>query len=79
MLDPKWDRAAYLINSTIAGIKQADALNARQRLRMRQSAQFPHRLDRVQGITYPYEYIRADPEMVANIGRYSFGGDNAQG
>jgi hypothetical protein len=59
--------------------QQADARNARQRLWMRQSPQFPHRFDRVQGITYPYEYIRADPEMVANIGRYSFGGDNAQG
>ncbi len=26
MIDPRWGRAAYLFNATIAGIEQADAL-----------------------------------------------------
>jgi hypothetical protein len=30
-------------------------------------------------LIYPYEYIGARPEMVAHIGRYSFGGGDAQG
>ncbi len=81
MIDPRWGRAAYLFNATIPGIEQADALlivgsnprkeaavlNARIRKRWRQG-HFPIALigERVD-LTYPYHYLGAGPESLAEI------------
>lgn len=81
MIDPRWGRAAYLFNATIAGIDQADALlivgsnprkeaaiiNARIRKRWRMG-HFPIGLigDRVD-LTYPYHYLGAGPDSLAEI------------
>ncbi len=86
MLDPKWGRASYLFNATIAGIEQADALlviganprreaavlNARIRKRWRQGP-FPIGLigERVD-LTYNYDYLGAGSESLANLGRSQF-------
>jgi NADH-quinone oxidoreductase subunit G len=81
MIDPRWGRALYLFNATIAGIEQADAalivgsnprheaaiLNARIRKRWRMG-HFPVGLigERVD-LTYPYHHIGAGPESLAEI------------
>src|SRR5204862_4847068 len=88
MLDPTWGRASYLFNASIAGIEQADALllvgsnprreaavlNARIRKRWRTGA-FPIGLigERVD-LTYPYDYLGAGPETLADVaaGRHPF-------
>jgi NADH-quinone oxidoreductase subunit G len=80
-LDPKWGRATYLFNATIAGIEKADALlivganprreaavlNARIRKRWRAGG-FPIGLigEKVD-LTYPYDYLGAGPETLAEV------------
>ena len=88
-LDPKWGRATYLFNATIAGIEKADALllvgsnprreaavlNARIRKRWRMGA-FPIGLigERAD-LTYPYHYLGAGPQTLAEVaaGTHEFG------
>ena len=87
-LDPKWGRATYLFNATIAGIEKADALlivganprreaavlNARIRKRWR-AGNFPIGLiGEKADLTYPYDYLGAGPETLAEIaaGRGAF-------
>jgi len=87
-IDPKWGRAAYLFNSTIAGIDTADALlligtnprreaavlNARIRKRWRTAKNFPIGLIGTKApLTYAYDYLGAGAETLADIGRHSFG------
>jgi NADH-quinone oxidoreductase subunit G len=88
MLDPRWGRAAYIFNATIAGIEQADALliigsnprkeaavlNARIRKRWR-AGKFPIGLIGAQaGLTYPYDYLGAGPDTLAELaaGKHKF-------
>ena len=81
MLDPRWGRAAYIFNATIAGIDKADALliigsnprheasvlNARIRKRWRAGG-FPVGLIGKQvDLTYPYEYVGAGPDTLADV------------
>jgi NADH-quinone oxidoreductase subunit G len=81
-LDPKWGRASYLFNAGIAGIERADALlivganprreaavlNARIRKRWR-AGNFPIALiGEKADLTYPYDYLGAGPESLANFG-----------
>ncbi|MBN8958608.1 MAG: NADH-quinone oxidoreductase subunit G [Rhizobiales bacterium] len=84
---PKNGRASYIVNPTIAGIEQADALiivganprmeaslvNARIRKRWR-SGNFPIGLigERVD-LTYPYQHLGAGPESVAQAASGEFG------
>ncbi|MGD0026830.1 MAG: NADH-quinone oxidoreductase subunit NuoG [Xanthobacteraceae bacterium] len=85
-LDPKWGRASYLFNATIAGIEAADALlivganprkeaavlNARIRKRWR-AGKFPIGLIGPKAdLTYSYDYLGAGPETLAAIARHSF-------
>src|SRR5271169_3104018 len=85
-LDPKWGRASYLFNATIAGIDAADALlivgsnprieatvlNARIRKRWR-AGKFPIGLIGPKDeLTYTYDYLGAGPETLADIARHSF-------
>jgi NADH-quinone oxidoreductase subunit G len=81
-LDPKWGRASYLFNTTIAGIEKADALlivgsnprheaavlNARIRKRWR-AGKFPIGLigERAD-LTYPYDYLGAGAESLDKLG-----------
>src|SRR5262249_33957270 len=80
-LDPKWGRATYLFNATIAGIERADALlivgsnprkeaavlNARIRKRWRMG-NFPIGLiGEKADLTYRYDYLGAGPETLAEI------------
>jgi NADH-quinone oxidoreductase subunit G len=80
-LDPKWGRASYLFNATIAGIEQADALliiganprreaavlNARIRKRWR-AGNFPIGLiGEKTDLTYTYDYLGAGAETLANF------------
>jgi NADH-quinone oxidoreductase subunit G len=87
-IDPKWGRASYVFNATIAGIDEADALlivganprkeaavlNARIRKRWR-AGNFPIGLvgPRVD-LTYPYDYLGAGPETLAAFaaGKHAF-------
>ena len=86
-LDPKWGRAAYLFNATLAGIDAADALllvgtnprheaavlNARIRKRWRLAKSFPIGLIGAKlPLTYSYDYLGAGAETLADIGRHSF-------
>ncbi|HEY1543822.1 MAG TPA: NADH-quinone oxidoreductase subunit NuoG [Xanthobacteraceae bacterium] len=80
--DPKWGRASYLFNATIAGIDKADAilivganprheaavLNARIRKRWRGSGPLAIGLigERVD-LTYPYQYLGGGAETLAEI------------
>jgi NADH-quinone oxidoreductase subunit G len=80
-LDPKWGRASYLFNATIAGIEKADALlivgsnprqeaavlNARIRKRWR-AGKFPIGLigERAD-LTYTYDYLGAGPETLGKL------------
>ena len=85
-LDPRWGRASYLFNSTIAGIDAADALlivganprkeaavlNARIRKRWR-AGNFPIGLIGPKvDLTYTYDYLGAGPETLADVARHSF-------
>jgi len=86
-LDPKWGRASYLFNATIAGIDQADALlivgsnprceatvlNARIRKRWRNAKSFPIGVIGPKvPLTYTYDYLGAGPETLAAIASHSF-------
>jgi NADH-quinone oxidoreductase subunit G len=86
-LDPKWGRATYLFNATIAGIEKADALlivgsnprreaaivNARIRKRWR-AGKFPIGLIGEQvDLTYPYDYLGAGAESLARLGSQPLG------
>jgi NADH-quinone oxidoreductase subunit G len=79
--DPKWGRASYLFNPTIAGIEQADALlivgsnprreaavlNARIRKRWRYG-NFPIALIGEQAdLTYGYDYLGAGAETLSGL------------
>jgi NADH-quinone oxidoreductase subunit G len=85
-LDPRWGRATYLFNATIAGIEAADALlivgcsprkeaavlNARIRKRWR-AGNFPIGLIGPKvDLSYAYDYLGAGPETLADISRHSF-------
>jgi NADH-quinone oxidoreductase subunit G len=85
-IDPRWGRASYLFNSTIAGIEQADALlivgavprreaavlNARIRKRWR-AGNFPVGVIGEKGdLTYPYDYLGAGPETLADFAKCKF-------
>src|SRR6202034_1990964 len=86
-LDPKWGRASYLFNATIAGIETADALlivganprreaavlNARIRKRWRAAKSFPIGLiGQHVPLTYPYDYLGAGAETLAAVASHSF-------
>ena len=80
-LDPKWGRASYLFNATIAGIEQADALliigsnprreaavlNARIRKRWRAGPFAIGLIGERVDLTYPYQYLGAGPETLAEV------------
>ena len=84
--DPKWGRASYLFNATIAGIERADALlivgsnprreapvlNARIRKRWR-AGPFP--IGVIGGkadLTYSYDYLGAGAETLAGLDKTKF-------
>jgi len=84
--DPKWGRASYLFNATIAGIEQADALliigsnprreaavlNSRIRKRWR-AGNFPIGLiGEKADLTYTYDYLGAGAETLANLASSKF-------
>ena len=86
-LDPKWGRASYLFNASIAGIEQADALlivgsnprweatvlNARIRKRWRNAKSFPIGVIGPKlPLTYTYDYLGAGPETLGAIASHSF-------
>ena len=85
--DPKWGRASYLFNATIAGIDRADALliigsnprieapvlNARIRKRWR-AGPFPVGVIGPKAdLTYAYDYLGAGTETLAALGSSKFG------
>jgi NADH-quinone oxidoreductase subunit G len=85
-IDPKWGRASYLFNATIAGIEQADALlivgsnprreaavlNARIRKRWR-AGNFPIGLiGEKADLTYNYDYLGASAESLAGLAGSKF-------
>jgi len=85
-IDPRWGRASYLFNATIAGIEQADALliiganprreaavlNARIRKRWR-AGNFPIGLiGEKADLTYSYDYLGAGAETLADLGSSKF-------
>jgi NADH-quinone oxidoreductase subunit G len=85
--DPKWGRASYVFNSTIAGIERADALliigsnprreaavlNARIRKRWR-LGNFPiGMIGENVDLTYNYEHLGAGAETLAGIAQSKFG------
>jgi NADH-quinone oxidoreductase subunit G len=88
VLDPRWGRAAYLFNATIAGIEQADALlivgsnprreaavlNARIRKRWRTGKIAVGVIGEKADLTYKYEYLGAGPETLQDVvaGRHPF-------
>jgi NADH-quinone oxidoreductase subunit G len=79
--DPRWGRAAYLFNPTIAGIDRADALliigsnprreaavlNARIRKRWRAGPFAVGLIGERADLTYPYQYLGAGPETLAEL------------
>jgi NADH-quinone oxidoreductase subunit G len=79
-LDPKWGRASYLFNATIAGIDEADGLmiiganprkeapvlNARIRKRWRSGVKIGLIGERAD-LTYDYAYLGAGPETLARF------------
>jgi NADH-quinone oxidoreductase subunit G len=85
-LDPKWGRASYLFNATIAGIDTADAvlivganprkeaavLNARIRKRWRHGNLPIGLIGPKAELTYTYDYLGAGCDTLAEIGRHSF-------
>jgi len=80
-LDPKWGRASYIFNPTIAGIDQADGLmiigsnprreapiiNARIRKRWRTGNLRVALIGERADLTYDYEYLGAGPETLATV------------
>ncbi|HEY4980928.1 MAG TPA: NADH-quinone oxidoreductase subunit NuoG [Pseudolabrys sp.] len=85
-LDPKWGRASYLFNATVAGIERADAaliigcnprreapvLNARIRKRWR-AGNFPIGLiGEKADLTYQYDYLGAGAETLAGLANSKF-------
>ncbi len=80
-LHPKYGRASYLFNSTIAGIDQADAimligvnprreaavLNARIRKRYLKGNVLLGSVGEKADLTYPYNYLGAGPESLAQF------------
>src|SRR5882672_22451 len=81
VLDPKWGRASYLFNPTIAGIDQADGLliigsnprreapvlNARIRKRWRAGNFRIGLIGEKADLTYKYDYLGAGPETLASV------------
>jgi NADH-quinone oxidoreductase subunit G len=79
--DPRWGRATYLFNATIAGIDKADALliiganprreaavlNARIRKRWRAGPFAIGLVGERAELTYPYQYLGAGPETLADL------------
>ncbi|HEY6993974.1 MAG TPA: NADH-quinone oxidoreductase subunit NuoG [Xanthobacteraceae bacterium] len=88
-LDPKWGRATYLLNATIAGIEKADAillvgsnprreaavLNARIRKRWRMGGVPIGLIGQRADLTYPYDYLGGGPQTLAEVaaGTHEFG------
>jgi NADH-quinone oxidoreductase subunit G len=86
--NPKWGRASYLFNATIAGIEQADALlivganprreaavlNARIRKRWRAGKLPVALIGEKVDLTYSYDYLGAGPETLAEVcaGKHKF-------
>lgn len=85
-LDPKWGRASYLFNATIAGIDQADALliiganprreapvlNARIRKRWR-AGKFPvAMIGERADLTYPWDYLGAGADTLGGLAQGKF-------
>jgi len=84
-LDPKWGRASYIFNPTIAGIEQADGLmivgsnprkeapvlNARIRKRWRAGNFRIGLIGEKADLTYKYDYLGAGPDTLASA---DFGG-----
>jgi NADH-quinone oxidoreductase subunit G len=80
-LDPRWGRAAYTFNATIAGIDRADALliigsnprreaavlNARIRKRWRTGKLAVGLIGERADLTYRYEYLGAGPETLVDV------------
>ncbi len=80
-LDPKWGRASYLFNSTVAGIDQADAimivgsnprwespvLNARIRKRWLKGDCLIGVIGEKLDLTYGYNYLGAGPQSLAEF------------
>jgi NADH-quinone oxidoreductase subunit G len=89
-LDPRLGRAAYLFNTTIEGIEQADAillvgtnprleaavLNSRIRKRWRLGTLTVGMIGERADLTYPYEYLGAGPQTLKDVaeGKHSFAG-----
>src|SRR5437762_14372733 len=87
-IDPKWGRASYLFNATIAGIEQADALlivgsnprreaavlNARIRKRWRAGQLKIGLIGARADLTYPYDYLGAGTDSLSELaaGKHSF-------
>ena len=81
VLDPKWGRASYLFNPTIAGIEQADGLlivgsnprreapvlNARIRKRWRAGNFRIGLIGENADLTYKYDYLGAGPDSLASV------------
>ena len=80
-IDPKWGRASYLFNATVAGIDKADALliigsnprheapvlNARIRKRWR-AGKFPIGvIGNRADLTYPYDYLGAGADSLSKL------------
>jgi NADH-quinone oxidoreductase subunit G len=88
-LDPKWGRASYLFNATIAGIEKADAvlivgsnprreaavLNSRIRKRWRMGRVPIGVIGQRTDLTYAYDYLGAGPQTLAEVaaGGHDFG------
>ena len=83
-LDPKFGRASYLFNSTIAGVDRADAilivgsnprleapvLNARIRKRWLKGNCLIGVIGERVDLTYPYNYLGAGPESLAEMANH---------
>ncbi|TAK50018.1 MAG: NADH-quinone oxidoreductase subunit G [Xanthobacteraceae bacterium] len=81
LVDPKWGRATYIFNPTIAGIEEADALlivganprkeaalvNARIRKRWRSGALKVGVIGEQADLTYKYDYLGAGPDTLAEV------------
>jgi NADH-quinone oxidoreductase subunit G len=81
VLDPKWGRASYIFNPTVAGVEQADGLllvgsnprreapvfNARIRKRWRAGNFRIGLLGEQADLTYKYDYLGAGPDSLASV------------